>query len=53
MPFVYYGEEIGKEGAKPDPRLRTPMQWSDAPGRLPALLYAVRNYETFFRCNIK
>ena len=32
MPFVYYGEEIGMTGAKPDPRLRTPMQWTSAPG---------------------
>ncbi|MBW8770150.1 MAG: DUF3459 domain-containing protein, partial [Gemmatimonadetes bacterium] len=31
LPFVYYGEEIGMTGDKPDPRLRTPMQWS--PGR--------------------
>ena len=31
FPFVYYGEEIGMGGDKPDPRLRTPMQW--APGR--------------------
>jgi glycosidase len=28
IPFVYYGEEIGMTGAKPDPRLRTPMHWS-------------------------
>jgi alpha-amylase len=28
MPFVYYGEEIGMTGAKPDERLRTPMQWT-------------------------
>ena len=28
FPFVYYGEEIGMTGAKPDPRLRTPMQWA-------------------------
>ena len=28
LPFVYYGEEIGMTGEKPDPRLRTPMQWS-------------------------
>jgi len=26
--FIYYGEEIGMSGAKPDPDLRTPMQWS-------------------------
>jgi glycosidase len=31
LPFVYYGEEIGMSGDKPDPRLRTPMQWT--PGR--------------------
>ena len=28
-PFIYYGEEIGMSGAKPDERIRTPMQWSD------------------------
>ena len=28
VPFVYYGEEIGMIGAKPDERLRTPMQWA-------------------------
>jgi glycosidase len=27
VPFVYYGEEVGMRGAKPDPRIRTPMQW--------------------------
>src|SRR4051812_35713876 len=26
IPFVYYGEEIGMTGGKPDERLRTPMQ---------------------------
>ena len=28
LPYVYYGEEIGMTGDKPDPRLRTPMQWT-------------------------
>jgi glycosidase len=28
MPFVYYGEEIGVIGGKPDENIRTPMQWS-------------------------
>ncbi|OLC10624.1 MAG: hypothetical protein AUH41_02625 [Gemmatimonadetes bacterium 13_1_40CM_66_11] len=28
LPFVYYGEEIGMTGDKPDERLRTPMQWA-------------------------
>jgi alpha-amylase len=32
MPFVYYGEEIGMTGGKPDERIRTPMQWSRRPG---------------------
>ncbi len=31
LPFVYYGEEIGMTGDKPDPRLRTPMHWSRGP----------------------
>ncbi len=30
-PFVYYGEEIGMTGTKPDERIRTPMQWSERP----------------------
>ena len=28
VPFVYYGEEIGMRGAKPDERIRSPMQWT-------------------------
>ncbi|HKH92876.1 MAG TPA: alpha-amylase family glycosyl hydrolase [Gemmatimonadaceae bacterium] len=28
LPFVYYGEELGMTGDKPDPRLRTPMHWT-------------------------
>jgi glycosidase len=32
LPFVYYGEEIGMTGDKPDPRLRTPMQWAPRRG---------------------
>jgi alpha-amylase len=30
VPFIYYGEEIGMTGNKPDEKIRTPMQWSDA-----------------------
>ncbi len=26
-PFIYYGEEIGMSGSKPDERIRTPMRW--------------------------
>lgn len=32
LPFVYYGEPIGMIGDKPDPRIRTPMQWTGGPG---------------------
>lgn len=28
VPFIYYGEEIGMTGQKPDEMIRTPMQWS-------------------------
>lgn len=31
VPFLYYGEEIGMIGTKPDERIRTPMQWDDSP----------------------
>jgi alpha-amylase len=27
-PFIYYGEEIGMEGQKPDENIRLPMQWT-------------------------
>ncbi|NDJ54981.1 MAG: alpha-amylase [Chloroflexi bacterium] len=29
VPFIYYGEEIGMLGEKPDERIRTPMHWDD------------------------
>lgn len=28
QPFLYYGEELGLRGVKPDPDLRTPMRWN-------------------------
>jgi alpha-amylase len=28
-PFLYYGEELGLVGNKPDPSIRTPMPWDD------------------------
>jgi glycosidase len=31
VPFIYYGEEIGMTGNKPDERIRTPMQWDATP----------------------
>src|SRR5579883_1028351 len=30
-PFVYYGEEIGLHGVKPDPAIREPMRWDRSP----------------------
>jgi glycosidase len=27
-PYIYYGEEIGMQGVKPDEDIRLPMQWS-------------------------
>jgi glycosidase len=33
VPFIYYGEEIGMLGEKPDEDIRRPMQWTaDSPG---------------------
>ena len=29
-PFIYYGEELGMTGEKPDPAIRTPMRWTDS-----------------------
>jgi len=28
-PFLYYGEEVGLVGGKPDPNIRTPMPWNN------------------------
>ncbi len=31
-PYIYYGEELGMRGKKPDPDLRTPMRWQRSLG---------------------
>ena len=31
IPFIYYGEEIGMAGDKPDEFIRRPMQWDNGP----------------------
>lgn len=31
-PYLYYGEEIGQTGVKPDEQIRRPMQWTGASG---------------------
>ena len=54
-PFVYYGEELGQLGKKPDEDIRLPMQWSDAanggftigtPWRALAADYTTKNVAT-------
>lgn len=53
-PFIYYGEEIGMQGQKPDEDIRRPMQWSGEtnagfttgkPWRAPAIDYPTVNVE--------
>jgi 1,4-alpha-glucan branching enzyme len=29
-PYLYYGEEVGMKGSKPDELIRTPMQWTSS-----------------------
>jgi len=53
VPFIYYGEEIGMTGIKPDEDIRRPMQWQSedervgfttaTPWRTPADDYGVRS----------
>jgi len=31
VPYLYYGEEIGMSGVKPDENIRRPMQWDSSP----------------------
>ena len=31
VPYIYYGEEVGMKGKKPDENIRRPMQWSADP----------------------
>ena len=54
VPFIYYGEEIGMRGPKPDEQIRRPMQWSAenmagfssaTAWRLPDENYATANVE--------
>ncbi|MBS3986827.1 MAG: hypothetical protein KGZ38_02615 [Erysipelothrix sp.] len=30
VPFIYYGEELGMRGIKPDERIREPMRWNNS-----------------------
>lgn len=33
-PYIYYGEEIGMFGEKPDPNIREPMLWNEQPDEI-------------------
>jgi len=55
VPFIYYGEEIGMKGKKPDEYIRTPMQWTSGanagfspamPWKRVNLDYETKNVET-------
>ena len=52
IPFIYYGEEIGQTGVKPDENIRRPLQWDNSdnagfttgePWRPPSEDYLERN----------
>ena len=52
IPFIYYGEEIGTVGPKPDENIRTPLQWNSSanagfttgtPWRAPQADYLTKN----------
>ncbi|MDO9154801.1 MAG: alpha-amylase family glycosyl hydrolase [Paludibacter sp.] len=52
IPYLYYGEEIGTIGPKPDENIRTPMQWNGnanagftagSPWRAPQADYKTKN----------
>ena len=43
VPFLYYGEEIGQVGAKPDEMIRNPMPWNS--GRNGGFTAAARPWE--------
>ena len=52
IPFIYYGEEIGTVGPKPDENIRTPLQWNNSvnagfstatPWRAPQSDYITKN----------
>ncbi len=54
IPYLYYGEEIGVIGGKPDENIRTPMQWNSnanagfstsTPWRAPQSDYLTKNVE--------
>ncbi|MDD5185732.1 MAG: alpha-amylase family glycosyl hydrolase [Paludibacter sp.] len=55
IPFIYYGEEIGTVGGKPDENIRTPLQWNSStnagfttgtPWRAPQTDYITKNIAT-------
>jgi alpha-amylase len=58
IPFLYYGEELGQIGDKPDENLRTPMQWTAGPNagfstakpwRPPQKDYTIKNVQAMLK----
>lgn len=45
-PFIYYGEELGYLGVKPDEQIREPMRWSDDAMLMPTWEKLVLNQQT-------
>jgi alpha-amylase len=43
-PFIYYGEELGMSGMKPDERLREPFPWARALGTTEETTWEVAQY---------
>lgn len=58
VPYLYYGEEIGTPGVRPDPNVRLPLNWNvvDAQRADPTSLWAnyrdhisIRHKDSFYR----
>ncbi len=45
-PFLYYGEELGMQGAKPDEQIRTPMLWGAGDSAQCTFIESVYNKKT-------
>lgn len=43
-PFIYYGEELGVAGLKPDERLREPFPWAREQGKLGEPTWEISHY---------
>lgn len=44
IPFIYYGEELGMLGVKPDEKIREPFRWTDDANELPNAMWSKWTY---------